>query len=1189
VVSPSNATNQAVTWTTSDASVATVSGTGLSATVTAVSGGTASITVATAEGGRTATCVAIVNVPATGVELFPESLTMMAGRTIDLAAAIVPAGATNQKATWSSSNPAVARVSGAGLVGTVAALATGSATITITTDEGPYTASCAITVAQTSDPTVFIATRYGLFKGTATVGGRDADIGNNLVADVVIDSRGNVHAVGQYGSLAAYWLNGVRTMLPVTLAYSGATGVCVTDDGYVYISGFERTGTANQFIARLWANGVQVPLADVSEAGTPRSRACRVRVRNGDVYVGGGIATANTGTTYQSVIWKNGVRYNFTTGNNFIQDMDFRTDGSLAVLCSASADGYPTGDPDTKTLYNINAALTTKTAVTLTNSSTLYGLRLFVDGDDAYVCTEASVSNAGAGSYRPVYWKVTGNTSTRTVLPVPADNTSVAPNGGYGGGSAMYVHGGSVYVAGYNNIYPSSYNFTGYVGLWKDGAFSHPYSADAYGATSYSLAYPLGMCVGHPATPPVSSVTLDKATLDIFELTTGTLSATVLPMDATQGLTWTSSNPAVATISGAGGTVTINGLAPGRTTITAASSEGPFANCTVNVIKIPVTSVTLNSSALDISLGYTAELVATIAPINATNQALVWTNSNPEAVLMTGAGATRTITALAAGTSTITVSSVDGPSATCLVTARYYPVTSVTLSSASLLIGLDYTRPLTATVLPDNATDKTLTWTSSNPNVAAVSGVGYTRSITGLAEGTATITVASVDGPSATCAITVASLSVTGVSLSESALGIGLHHQRTLVATIAPAMAANQNVTWLSSDPNVAELYPNGLYCAIIGNAIGSAAVTVTTEEGSFVASCQVTVAEAGAPSIYMAGNYGLYIDGDLDPGVEASQYLTKVFIDDHGNIHAAGFYDEEGVDFWEAAYYLNGVPTLLPITHAATEIEAAATDMFVTADGHVYIAGYEYWNNASGSPLSPAARLWVDGVMVPLNSVTETGSLFSVAHTVCVYNGNWYVGGLCQNGNNYRPTIWRGAVGSATNTRFQTTTAAVNGFAVMDMGWTASGTLYALIDNLYTDWDTTRVVTVGTNLTSMTTYNLGGGLEEPVLEHLSVDGNDLYVAGWAWDDYWAHYWKGTTHYVLPLPADSYYAEAQDIYATGGQLHIAGASFLDGNSLEGTDTYGVVLWIDGVVITDGRAIADQYVGGEPFTESIFVK
>jgi len=144
-VTPSNASNKNVTYSSSNDSVATVSDTGV---VTAVANGTAVITVTTVDGNKTATCTVTVNIPSTtvpvtSVSVSPTSKSLKVGETVQLTATVSPANATNKAVTYTSSKPSVATVSETGLV---TAKTAGTATITVTTVDGNKTATSTITV-----------------------------------------------------------------------------------------------------------------------------------------------------------------------------------------------------------------------------------------------------------------------------------------------------------------------------------------------------------------------------------------------------------------------------------------------------------------------------------------------------------------------------------------------------------------------------------------------------------------------------------------------------------------------------------------------------------------------------------------------------------------------------------------------------------------------------------------------------------------------------------------------------------------------------------------------------------------------------------------------------------------------------------------------------------------------------------
>ena len=164
-----------------------------------------------------------------------------------------------------------------------------------------------------------------------------------------------------------------------------------------------------------------------------------------------------------------------------------------------------------------------------------------------------------------------------------------------------------------------------------------------------------------------------------------------------------------------------------------------------------------------------------------------------------------------------------------------YKVTGVSLSLNTLTLDVGDSETLNATVQPDNATNQNVTWSSNNAEVATVeNGV-----VTAIGEGETTITVTTKDGcKTATCIVTV-TVPVTGVKLNKETLELFTDGSETLTATVEPGNATNKNVTWSSSDETIATVDNNGTVTAV---GAGEATITVTTEDGSKTATCQVTV-----------------------------------------------------------------------------------------------------------------------------------------------------------------------------------------------------------------------------------------------------------------------------------------------------------------------------------------------------------
>ena len=346
-------------------------------------------------------------------------------------------------------------------------------------------------------------------------------------------------------------------------------------------------------------------------------------------------------------------------------------------------------------------------------------------------------------------------------------------------------------------------------------------------------------------TPPdisVTGVTLNKAELALSVGGSETLTATVAPAEATnKNVTWKSSNAAIASVD-ANGKVT--GVAAGEATITVTTQDGAkTATCKVTVSEttVAVTGVTLNKTTTSLLVGGSETLTATVAPAEATNKNVTWKSDKPEIASVDANGK---VTGVAAGEATITVTTEDGAkTATCKVTVSEttVAVTGVTLNKTTTSLSVGGSETLTATVAPADATNKNVTWKSDKPEIASVDANGK---VTGVAAGEATITVTTQDGAkTATCKVTVSetTVAVTGVTLNKTTLTLETSASETLTATIAPADATNQNVTWKSDKPEIASVDANG---KVTGVAAGEATITVTTQDGAKTATCKVTVSE---------------------------------------------------------------------------------------------------------------------------------------------------------------------------------------------------------------------------------------------------------------------------------------------------------------------------------------------------------
>ena len=257
---------------------------------------------------------------------------------------------------------------------------------------------------------------------------------------------------------------------------------------------------------------------------------------------------------------------------------------------------------------------------------------------------------------------------------------------------------------------------------------------------------------------------------------------------------------------------------------------------------IAVTGVTLSKESLTLEPGAKGSTQATVQPSNATNKGVTFTSSNEAVATVDGKGE---ITAKTEGSADITVTTVDGGKTAKLkltVKKAVVNVTGVTLDKTTLSLEEGATGNLVATVAPSTATDKTVTFTSSD---AAIATVDNTGKVTAVKPGSADITVTTKDGGKpAKCALTVTAkqIPVTGVTLDKSTLSLEVGATATLNATIAPSNASYKAVSFTSSDDAIATVDDDGLVTAV---KAGTADITVESlMDGSKTAKCTLTVTE---------------------------------------------------------------------------------------------------------------------------------------------------------------------------------------------------------------------------------------------------------------------------------------------------------------------------------------------------------
>ena len=319
-----------------------------------------------------------------------------------------------------------------------------------------------------------------------------------------------------------------------------------------------------------------------------------------------------------------------------------------------------------------------------------------------------------------------------------------------------------------------------------------------------------------------SSVTLDKTSVEVLIGQTVHLSATVLPEATTdKTIRWSSSDDSVAMVDE--GTVTAHKVGQATIKATCGNKE---ASCVVNVLPIVVEEISFNKTSVSLKVGETVTLTATVKPDNATDKTVTWSTSDASVATVNDG----VVTAKKVGTATITAKAGD-KSATCEITVVATPVTAVTLNKTSVSLKAGETVTLTATVKPDDATDKTVTWGSSDESVAKVeNGI-----VTAIGKGLSTITAKAGD-MSATCLVTV-SVPVENVTLNKTELVLQKGQEEVLVALVSPDDATDKTINWSSSNVSVVRVDQNG---AVAAEGAGTAVITASA--GTKSATCTITV-----------------------------------------------------------------------------------------------------------------------------------------------------------------------------------------------------------------------------------------------------------------------------------------------------------------------------------------------------------
>ena len=416
---------------------------------------------------------------------------------------------------------------------------------------------------------------------------------------------------------------------------------------------------------------------------------------------------------------------------------------------------------------------------------------------------------------------------------------------------------------------------------------------------------------------PAESVTLDRETVSLVlgnpAAETATLTATVFPENATDKTVIWSAEPAdaVKLTDYKDGRCTVKALKDGTVTVTATAVDGGFtATCTATVSQIAAESVTLDRETVSLVLGNpaadTATLTATVFPENAANKTVSWSAEPTDTVSLTDNGnGICTVKALKAGETVVTATTADGGfTATCTVTVSLIAAESVELDQKelNLIVGdpESDTATLTATVFPENAENKTVSWSADKTGYIELTDNGNgSCTVKALKAGSVTVTATVEDsGHTATCTVTVSSVSAESVELDREELNLIVGDPEsdtaTLTATVYPENATNKTVSWNAVPEGVVELTVDGAVCTVKALKEGEAVVMVTAADGRFTATCTVTVPPVLPESIELDQDELELVYGDSTTGT--ATLTAAVFPENTTDKRVRWTADPEGV-----------------------------------------------------------------------------------------------------------------------------------------------------------------------------------------------------------------------------------------------------------------------------------------------------
>jgi uncharacterized protein YjdB len=869
----------AVTWKSSDLTVAEVTGSGSTAMVTAVGPGRAIIS---ARSGDALLEIGVDVLRVQSITIAPQSVSVIAGGQLQLNAVVAGDAGALLDLRWTSDNPAIASVNTRGIVtgvtpgntivrvsavgdprvtttAQVTVTSAGSITLTPTTLALGAGEQRALSAAVNLEPGLSTALTWQSQNGAvATISSTGVitgvSVGSSLitavsVADTTVRATATVTVVPVVRDLdvspaAVSMLMGETRQLAATVsADAGLTRAVLWRSGNPAVASVSATG----LVTGITAGTAQITV--IAQADTTQRVTALITVRSPPtVSISPSSVTMRLGeqrTLSAALQAEAGVN----------TEVRWRT--TNPSIASVSASGVVTA---------VAYGATTVSAISLADSTRQAAATIIVAPAVSSVAITPSASTLVIGDVRRLSATVLGDVGVSTAVIWRSSNPSVASISGMGDVTTLAVGSvtitalaagdttkratASVTVRAAPTVTVSPNSVALRLGeqrtlsaavqaeagvstevRWHTAnatiasvSASGVVTAVAYGATTVSAISLADSTRQATATiivsPAVNSVSITPSANTLVIGDVRRLTATVLgDVGVSTAVIWRSSNPSVASISGMGD---VTSLAVGSVTITALAAGDTTKRATASVTVLTAPTVTVSPPSFVLSLAEQRTLVATVTADQGLSTAVTWRSSNAAVASVTTGGL---VTATGFGTTTILAISQADTTRRASSTVTVQPLVqsvSVTPASAALFVG--QTVQLSPTVSVQGSLSTGVSYRSSNEAVALVSATGL---VTTLAAGGATITVLSAADTTkrATSTITVSSRPVT-VSIMQRPVTAMVGGTTQLTAAVTADPGISTQVTWTSAAPSIATVSSGG---TVLGVASGSALITATS------------------------------------------------------------------------------------------------------------------------------------------------------------------------------------------------------------------------------------------------------------------------------------------------------------------------------------------------------------------------